>query len=199
VYRLGEVTAHSRSGVGNQCSVLDLLLAACIRLGLRFRTRALTDWTPVDAVSAFLVDDACSTTSCDGALHVLRPGTVAVDDLLSRLSRVVPLREVTDEGFRQALTAAAHGGELAALLAVLPHPDEVPGSGALPLPLHDAGARFRADQAAARAQVLQHSWDPAPPAALDTYVRRLAARSLRQPVPVPLRSGPRGPRGRITT
>ncbi len=173
IYRLGEVMPHSHTGIANPRSVLDSLVHACARLGLRFATSAVTDWTPVDKVSEFIVGVAGSDREVAPFLHVVQPPGIRIEQVLDALGEVVPLREVTYAEFWDVLGKAAElsaGRELAGLLSVLPDPRDL----ALPEPLSgvfsDAATLFSAEQAACLAEDLGISWSGTDEAALRGYL-----------------------------
>lgn len=173
VYRLGEVMPHSRTGIASPQSLLDGLLHACARLGLRFPTDAVTDWTPVDKVAEFIARAAASGLELPEYLHVLQPAGIRVDAVLDRLAAVVPLREVPYAEFLAALTeAAGRDRRMASLLSVLPGASGAsgpPGPERLPGVFTDAAALFAADRAACLADDLGLPWTGEP--ALGVYPR----------------------------
>jgi amino acid adenylation domain-containing protein/thioester reductase-like protein len=172
VYRLGEVMPHSRSGRGNPHSLLHRLLRACLLLGLRVRTEAITDWTPVDRVAELLVA-AVGADLTNETLHPLCSCAVRLDSLLAE---VAPLRDVEYFTFHAAVKArAAHGSpELSALLSVLPEPSMANGDALLQL-FSDSSARFSTKRAVALANCYGLNWGPLSENAQLNYVRVLTA------------------------
>jgi amino acid adenylation domain-containing protein/thioester reductase-like protein len=161
VYRLGEVMPHSGGGPANPRSVLDHLLRACIRVGLRFATPAVTDWTPVDTVSRFIVGTAVGDQVQDGCFHVLLPSSVPVAGVMDRLAESRTLREVPYPGFWATLDRIARSSgdrELLKLLSVLPHPQDGPAPELLLGLFSDASAKFQAANAACLAAELGVPW-----------------------------------------
>jgi amino acid adenylation domain-containing protein/thioester reductase-like protein len=145
VIRIGEATAHSTTGHADQRSVLVILLHACLTLGCRPSTQALTDWTPVDRISRATVRALAADALPDGILHLLAPETVRLSDLLDRLAALAPLREVGYPEFYGALAGQAPGDPtLASLLALLPPPGRDRDGAALASLLRDAGASYSA-------------------------------------------------------
>lgn len=177
VYRLGEVMPHSRTGIANARSVLDGLLRACARLGLRFTSGAVTDWTPVDRVSRFIVGVA-RARAADSYLHLLRPPGIAIDDIVSALETGTPLREVPYPEFWAAVDLAVRQDgdrELASLLNVLPDPRGEALPERLAGMFTDAAALFSADRAACVAGDLGIPWPTVDEAAVRAWVRRRPA------------------------
>jgi amino acid adenylation domain-containing protein/thioester reductase-like protein len=165
VYRLGEVMPRS-GGPANPRSVLDRLLRACARTGLRFATPAVTDWTPVDAVSRFIVGAAAGGQVQDGCFHVLLPSSVPVAEVMQTLAETRPLSEVPYQRFWDSLDRAAQGSgdrDLLELLSVLPQPQDGPAPELLAGVFSDASAKFQAAHAACLAAELGMPW----PAGLD--------------------------------
>jgi amino acid adenylation domain-containing protein/thioester reductase-like protein len=159
VYRLGEVMPRS-DGLANPRSVLDHLLRACVRTGLRFATPAVTDWTPVDTVSRFIAG-AVADGQMHGCYHVLWPSSVQVAEVMRTLAGSGPLREVPYPEFWASLDQAAQDGadrDLLGLLSVLPHPQDCPAPEHLTGIFSDAAAKFQATRAARLAAELGVAW-----------------------------------------
>ncbi|WP_433929339.1 thioester reductase domain-containing protein [Sorangium cellulosum] len=127
VYRLGEVMPHSRKGTPNPRGLADVLLQACLRLGLSFESSIRLDYTPVDHVSRFVVEVLRSDNARGGCFHVLQPESVSFNDILATFARRgFGLRKVRYAEFWGALTerVAHYPTEkgLASLAALLPVP-----------------------------------------------------------------------------
>jgi amino acid adenylation domain-containing protein/thioester reductase-like protein len=164
VYRLGEVMPHSRTGIANPSSVLDILLHGCTRLGMRFATQAVTDWTPVDKVSEFIVGAARGGQAIDKYLHVLRPPGIRINDVLDAHGGRTPLREVPYSEFWATLERAVEQGDdkrLTRLLSVLPDPRGQESPERLSGVFTDATKLFSAERAACLADSLGISWQGA--------------------------------------
>jgi amino acid adenylation domain-containing protein/thioester reductase-like protein len=178
VYRLGEVMPGA-GGLANPRSVLDHLLRACLRTGLRFATPALTDWTPIDTVSRFIAAAVVEGQTQDGCFHVLLPSSVQVADVIDTLAGSRPLREVPYPAFWASLDRAARRSgdrELLDLLSVLPHPQDGPAPEHLIGIFSDAAVRFRAAHAASLAAELGMGWPTGPDDdAIASYCRTLLA------------------------
>jgi amino acid adenylation domain-containing protein/thioester reductase-like protein len=173
VYRLGEVMPHSRTGIANPRSVLDNLMRACARLGLRFATQAVTDWTPVDKVSEFIVGAARSSRDLAEYLHVFRPPGIRIEHVLDALGGVVPLREVSYAEFWTTLGKIVEQDadrQLAGLLSVLPDPRGQPFPEHLTGVFSDAATLFSAELAARLSDDLGISWSGADEAAVRAYL-----------------------------
>ncbi|HKR48265.1 MAG TPA: non-ribosomal peptide synthetase [Pseudonocardiaceae bacterium] len=125
VYRLGEVMPHSRTGVPNPRGLAELLVHACLRLGMTFTSPIVTDYTPVDQVAELVV--AGLRAEATGYFHLVAPRPVRFNNLLSAFARPFGLRPVDYAEFWHAVRtlAAARSGEvtLANLLAVIPPAD----------------------------------------------------------------------------
>ncbi|WP_199694100.1 thioester reductase domain-containing protein [Sorangium cellulosum] len=127
LYRLGEVMPHSGKGTPNPRGLADVLLQACLRLGLSFESSIRLDYTPVDHVSRFVVEVLRSNSARGGCFHVLQPESISFDDILATFARRgLGLRKVPYAEFWQALTerVARYPTEkgLASLVALLPVP-----------------------------------------------------------------------------
>lgn len=173
VYRLGQVMADSRSGVGNPRSALDGVLRACAKLGLCFPTSASTDWTPVDAVSEFIVKAMRSRLTENETLHLFAPSSVPLADVLAALGQRTGLREVSRQEFYQRLRAGAERDhDLARTLALLSEPcsadpDLLAGLFA------DATELFATHRAEQLAEKLEVTWPSVDDQVLRRYVRQL--------------------------
>ncbi len=166
IYRLGEVMPRSGGGPANPRSVLDHLLRACLRTGLRFATPAVTDWTPVDTASRLIAAAAAAGSVGDGCFHVLLPASVPVARVMDTLAVRAPLREVPYPEFWTSLDQAARDGDdrdLLGLLSLLPHPEASPAPELLAGVFTDAATSFTAARASHLADELSVPW----PAKLD--------------------------------
>lgn len=123
VHRFGEVMPHSRHGVPSRWGLPDLLVRACLRTGLSFRSPAVMDYLPVDRVGALVTVALLRRES--GYFHAMQPQATRLDELLSAFQRHLGLTEVSYRGFWHAVESAAtehDDRDLAALLALLPEP-----------------------------------------------------------------------------
>ncbi|XYI02791.1 non-ribosomal peptide synthetase [Sorangium sp. So ce1128] len=127
LYRLGEVMPHSRKGIPNPRGLADMLLQACLELGLSFETSIRLDYTPVDYVSHFIVEVLRSNNARGGCFHVVQPESISFNDILANFPRHgFGLRKVLYSEFWQTLTERiTHDPtdkRLASLVALLPEP-----------------------------------------------------------------------------
>lgn len=123
VHRFGDVMPHSRHGVPSRWGLPDLLVRACARTGLRFRSPAVMDYLPVDYAGALVT--AAVLRHAYGYFHPMRPQPTRLDELLLAFRHELGLTEVSYETFWSAVeTSAAVDGDrdAAALLALLPEP-----------------------------------------------------------------------------
>jgi thioester reductase-like protein len=125
VYRLGEVMPHSETGVPNPRGLAELLVHACLRVGMTFTSPIVTDYTPVDQVAELVV--AGLRAEATGHFHLLAPLPVRFDSLLSTFATPFGLRQVDYADFWHAVwrLASTRPGEvkLANLLTVIPPAD----------------------------------------------------------------------------
>jgi thioester reductase-like protein len=125
VYRLGEVMPHSETGVPNPRGLAELLVHACLRVGMTFTSPIITDYTPVDQVAELVV--AGLRAEATGHFHLLAPLPVRFDSLLSTFATPFGLRQVDYADFWHAVwrLASTRPGEvkLANLLTVIPPAD----------------------------------------------------------------------------
>jgi amino acid adenylation domain-containing protein/thioester reductase-like protein len=184
VYRLGEVMPHSRTGIANHRSLLDSLLRACAQLGMRFATQALTDWTPVDKVSEFIVGAARSGRNVADYLHVLRPPGIRIEDVLDALGNGWPLREVPYSEFWTMLERVVEQDadqQLAGLLSVLPDPRGEAFPERLSGVFTDAATLFSSARAVGLADELGIPWSGPDKASIYAHVRPGADGTTRWP------------------
>jgi amino acid adenylation domain-containing protein/thioester reductase-like protein len=111
IYRLGEVMPHTSTGIPSHTgSLTEMLLEGCRQLGMVFRTGAASDFSPVDAVAAFIgraVAEADRTIPLGATYHVAGKHDLALDDVLDRLSAVAGLKEVSYGEFWERLQDAS--------------------------------------------------------------------------------------------
>jgi amino acid adenylation domain-containing protein/thioester reductase-like protein len=107
IYRLGEVMPHTTTGVTSHTgSVTELLLEGCRQLGTVFGTGAVSDFSPVDAVAAFIgraVAEVAPSIPGGTCYHVAGKHDLRLDDVLDRLSATAGLQEVGYGEFWQRL------------------------------------------------------------------------------------------------
>jgi thioester reductase-like protein len=122
VYRLGEVMPHSMRGVPSRGGLVDQLVKSCLRIGACFRSPIVTDYTPVDLVSAIVCAGVAAGTR--GWFHVLHPNPVRFDTLLGGFRDEFGLTELSYREFwnllRDVVAADPSELELARVLAALP-------------------------------------------------------------------------------
>jgi amino acid adenylation domain-containing protein/thioester reductase-like protein len=178
VYRLGEVTAHSVTGVSNPLGLLDNLLSVCVRLGLRPAIHAATDWTPVDAIARVLVAGLLAGPPKDAVVQLFDPRGMAVDRVLDALAVETRLTPVSYLDFWTALRdeVVRTGDEaLTRLLAVLPAgPAPEAGFAAL---FTDSGRHYAAGRSQRLLDGLNLRWPRVDEPMLRRYARQLVAGS----------------------
>lgn len=153
VHRFGEVTPHSVTGVPSRSGLHDLLVKACLQTGMWFSSPIVTDYTPVDHVSALVVAAACRGER--GWLHEVQPHAVGFDALMAVFQEVFRLDEVAYPVFweevRRQSAASPDKSDLVRVLALLPPPEDddagTDGDGGLRVKESLAGL-FRQDPAA---------------------------------------------------
>jgi len=104
VHRLGEVMPHSRLGVPSRDGLADLLVRACVRLDVTFRSEVTLDYLPVDRASALVV--AALERGETGYFHLRQPGSVRLDDLLDAFRKAFDLTDLPYEDFLDRLRSA---------------------------------------------------------------------------------------------
>ncbi|HVY45044.1 MAG TPA: thioester reductase domain-containing protein, partial [Minicystis sp.] len=82
ILRAGSVSGHRRTGVCNHADLLHLLLRGCITLGAAPDVMHTINLTPVDAVSAAIVDIALDPAGAEGPYHLVRAAEPTVRELV---------------------------------------------------------------------------------------------------------------------
>ncbi|WP_409492249.1 amino acid adenylation domain-containing protein [Amycolatopsis sp. cmx-11-12] len=120
VYRLGEVMPHSGTGVPSPTSLPDMLVGACLRLGVAPATPVVLDYTPIDYVGQMIT--AGVATGASGVFHVLPPQAMRLDELLDGFGREFGLSPVSYREFWAMVEEAAQTGDpvYTRLLAAVP-------------------------------------------------------------------------------
>jgi amino acid adenylation domain-containing protein/thioester reductase-like protein len=177
VCRLGEVMGHSSTGAANPLGLLDALVAACVRLGVRPPLPAVTDWTPVDAVAGVVVAALLAGPVKEPVLHLFDPRGIPIDRVLDTVATQTRLDPVPYPDFFAALRERVLGtGDdgLTRLLAVLPDPTDAAPSevdGRLAALFTDAGRHYATTRADRLLDDLGRSWPAVDEAVLRRYAR----------------------------
>lgn len=127
VYRLGEVMPHSQLGVPSRHGLADLLIRACARLGVSFRSDVTLDYLPVDHASRLMVTALSRRET--GYFHLLQPQSTRLDDVLDAFRKRGDFTEVVSyEDFLARLRVASEDDQdLARVTVMLPDTeDELP-------------------------------------------------------------------------
>jgi thioester reductase-like protein len=123
VYRLGEVMPHTATGIPSHTgSLTEMLLESCRRLGAVTRTGAVSDFSPVDAVAAFIgraVAEPSPAAPAGGCYHVAGLADLRLDDVLRRLGDSAGLAEIGYPEFWRRLQDAAGDDDAPAALRKL--------------------------------------------------------------------------------
>jgi amino acid adenylation domain-containing protein/thioester reductase-like protein len=126
VYRLGQIMAHSVTGVPSRHGLPDLLVKACLRTEMSFTSPIVLNYTPVDCVSQLV--PAAMRRGETGYFHIRHPEPVAFDNLLAALASQCRLPQVPYQKFWEVLRTLAEeetgDRELQSTLALLPRADE---------------------------------------------------------------------------
>jgi amino acid adenylation domain-containing protein/thioester reductase-like protein len=186
--RLGEVMPATDDGVPNAMALTHLLLSAFYRLRMRPDAELRTDYTPVDYAARRIVAAATDPAVHGQILHVFRPGSIRLDELLPMAGE--PLETVPCRRFVAAVTEAASrtgDRQLVLLRGLLPDPagaGEPEFRAAFAELLTDNAARYRNDlsrQAEDRWRLADTAVDGSLAGAMATYLHQ-----LRQQYPVRL-------------
>src|SRR5258706_15717598 len=81
VYRPGMITGHSETGVSNPNDLMAAVLRGCIQLRCAPMVKTSIEMTPVDYVSAAIVQLSCDPNAPRKVFHLSNPHTVEWNDL----------------------------------------------------------------------------------------------------------------------
>jgi len=87
VYRPGMITGHSDTGVSNANDFMAAVLRGCIQLRCAPIVKTSIEMTPVDYVSAAIVQLSCDPNAPRRVFHLSNPHTVEWNDLVRWVSR----------------------------------------------------------------------------------------------------------------
>ncbi|WP_216215149.1 adenylyl-sulfate kinase [Amycolatopsis aidingensis] len=141
VYRLGEVMPHTRHGVPSRDGLIDLLVRACVRAGVTFRSEVALDYLPVDHASELVL--AAVNGGETGYFHLRQQEPTRLDDVLDAFRKVFDLADVSYPDFLDRVRSAAEDDrDVARVLTMLPasEPD-------LPMLFSELSSRCPAERA----------------------------------------------------
>ncbi|RKN43915.1 type I polyketide synthase [Streptomyces hoynatensis] len=87
VYRLGQITGHSRTGACMSNSFTTAVIAGCVQLGRAPLLDMLVEMTPADYVCRALVHISTATREFGDAFHLVNPERIAFNDMIGHLVR----------------------------------------------------------------------------------------------------------------
>ena len=90
IYRLGMVTGHSHTGIGNPEDLLNRLIKSLIQLGMSPELDLQIDMTPVDYVSQAIVYLSTQFKSLNRAFHLVNPTPFHLADLVTTINQLGP-------------------------------------------------------------------------------------------------------------
>jgi len=147
IHRLGEVGPSSKTGLSNSKSLLNLLLAGCVQMGIYPTSSFCFDWTPVDSVANAMA--YCITHSIEPGktFHLMQQRSISFLQVMeAMIAAGIPLRDVSYSEFWTRLEEGARShhssSDLTLLLALLPRPSK---SNNLTAMLVDAQRFYRRD------------------------------------------------------
>lgn len=182
IYRLGEVMPDASTGIPSHTgSLTEMLLEGCRQLGLVIRTGAASDFSPVDAVAAFLgraVAEASRLYPLGTCYHVVGRQDLQLDDVLAQLNTTAGLKEVGYAEFWQRLQHASNLADapatlrkLALMLPEQPEDELAPLAGQF---FASTSPAFRS-KFVARCRELELKWPEIDTAVLDTWCGGVSA------------------------
>ncbi len=154
VHRIGELMPHSRLGVPSRNGLADLLVRACVRLGVTFRSQVTLDYLPVDRASALVM--AALERGETGYFHLRQPDSVRLDDVLDEFRKVFDLADVPYEHFQEQVRSdAEQDRDLSRVATMLPTMERD-----LPMLFSAVDSRFPAERADRLAEDAGLAWPP---------------------------------------
>ncbi|ESA32706.1 amino acid adenylation enzyme thioester reductase family protein [Leptolyngbya sp. Heron Island J] len=88
IYRLGMVTGHSYTGIGNPEDLLSRLIKSLIQIGISPELNLQIDMTPVDYVSQAIVYLSTQLKSFNRAFHLVNPTAFHLEDLVETINQL---------------------------------------------------------------------------------------------------------------
>ena len=121
VYRLGAISGHSLTGIGNPDDFMSRYLVGCIELGLVPEEAAPADLTPVDYLARALVHLSLNGEDKAGVYHFANPCPLPMPEVAEYVRGVGhPLEAVPYRRWREALVERAEHDSESALAAFVP-------------------------------------------------------------------------------
>ena len=87
VYRLGQITGHSRTGACMSNSFTTAVIAGCVQLGKAPLLDMLVEMTPADYVCRALVHISTAPPEFGQTFHLVNPQRIAFNDMIGHLRR----------------------------------------------------------------------------------------------------------------
>ena len=88
IYRLGMVTGHSHTGIGNPEDLLNRLIKSLIQIGMSPDLDLQIDMTPVDYVSQAIIYLSTQLKSLNKAFHLVNPTPFHLVDLVRTINQL---------------------------------------------------------------------------------------------------------------
>src|SRR5262249_48895804 len=85
IYRAGRITGHSSTGASNRDDLASRYIKGCIQIGAMPEDEATFDMTPVDFVSAAIVELSMSELPPGKNYHLLTPRPLRASELASAI------------------------------------------------------------------------------------------------------------------
>jgi amino acid adenylation domain-containing protein/thioester reductase-like protein len=141
IYRLGDIGAHSVTGIASANGVVDLFTHAIVGLRMFPNTSAALDYTPVNYVASVIVA-AIIRGGSNANFHILQPAGIELREIFERLAERTNARLVPYETFWRALGTSSESDRR--LQALLPQPsgDTSQDEGQISLMFGDSSSRF---------------------------------------------------------
>jgi amino acid adenylation domain-containing protein/thioester reductase-like protein len=121
IYRIGNVTGHSTSGMANSADLVSRLIKGCVQTGMASDVDVSVDLTPVDYVASSVVALSSGPGFAGRTFHLINSDRLSWRRLMDFLTSYgYPLRRVSYDEWAAALAKAMRNNEDNALTPLLP-------------------------------------------------------------------------------
>jgi amino acid adenylation domain-containing protein/thioester reductase-like protein len=104
IYRLGHVSGHSKTGVGNTSDWLSIMIKGCIQLRMFPEVEMMIEMMPVDYVSQAIIAISQVKSSLGKAFHIINPDRISSEYLTNWIQKFgYPVKQISFNEWRKEL------------------------------------------------------------------------------------------------
>jgi amino acid adenylation domain-containing protein/thioester reductase-like protein len=104
IYRLGHVSGHSKTGVGNTTDWLSIMIKGCIQLRMFPEVEMMIEIMPVDYVSQAIIAISQVKSSLGKAFHIINPDRISSEYLINWIQKFgYPVQQISFTEWRKEL------------------------------------------------------------------------------------------------